>query len=85
MSVTTIKLDSDLRDRLNTEARRRGVSAGSFVEELFAAWLREQRFAAMRTAMAATPVDLSHSYDVEVELFDTTVADGLVPDLRTVR
>ncbi len=51
MSVTTIKLDSDLRDRLNTEARRRGVSAGSFVEELF----------------------------------DATSADGLAPDLRTVR
>ncbi len=85
MSVTTIKLDSDLRDRLNAEARRRGVSAGTFVEELFAGWLRAERFAAMRTAMAATPLDLSHSYDIEVELFDATSADGLTPDLHTAR
>ncbi len=85
MSVTTIKLTTDLRDRLNTEARKRGVSAGSFVEELLDAWVREQRFAAMRTAMAATPIDLAHSYAVEAEMFDATSADGLVPDLRPVR
>jgi hypothetical protein len=57
VTATTIKLETGLRDRLNAEARRRGVPVGSFVEELFALWLREQRFADLRSALASHPRD----------------------------
>lgn len=58
MTATTIKIDSELRDQLNAEARARGVPVGSVVEQLWQAWQREQRFAAIRAAMAsASPAD----------------------------
>lgn len=72
--MTTIKVDSDLRDRLNAEARRRGTTAGSFVEQLLEAWLREQRFAAIREALAhggATD---------DGQAFDRALLDGLPSD-----
>jgi hypothetical protein len=77
MTMTTIKVDADLRDRLNAEARRRGETAGSFVEVLFELWLREQRFADVRRAMATTPgADLA-TYRAEAAELDVLVADGL--------
>ena len=58
MTATTIKIDPALRDQLNAEARARGVTVGSVVEQLWQAWQREQRFAAIRAAMAsATEAD----------------------------
>ena len=75
--MTTIKVDSGVRDRLNTEARKRGVTAGSFVEELLDAWARDQRFAAIRGAMAHTPRDLVDSYRAELSPLDTLTDDGL--------
>ena len=74
--MTTIKVDSAVRDRLNTEARKRGLTAGSFVEELLDAWAREQRFAAIREAMAQTPPDLVDSYRAELSALDTLTDDG---------
>lgn len=70
MTATTIKVDSRLRDALNAEARKRGQTAGSFLEHLLEMWLREQRFAAMREALAAaSAVDLD-SYAAETADFD---------------
>lgn len=57
MTATTIKVDSTLRDRLNTEASRTGEPVGSFVEHLLELWLREQRFAQLREALAQHPRD----------------------------
>ena len=77
MTMTTIKVDADLRDRLNVEARRRGETAGSFVEQLLELWLREQRFADVRRAMATTAgADLA-SYRAEAAELDVLAADGL--------
>jgi predicted transcriptional regulator len=76
--MTTIKLDADLRNRLDAEARSRGVTAGSFVEELFELWQREQRFAAIRRAMAAASADELASYQAEVAELDTLTDD--LPD-----
>ena len=75
--MTTIKVDSEVRDRLNAEARKRGLTAGSFVEELLDAWAREQRFAAIREAMAQTPRNLIGSYRAELSALDTLTDDGL--------
>ena len=77
VTMTTIKLDSTLRDRLNTEARRRGQTAGTFVEDLFAIWLREQRFAEIRRTMAgASDADIE-SYRVETAALDALAGEGL--------
>jgi len=77
VTMTTIKLDSTLRDRLNTEARRRGQTAGTFVEDLFAIWLREQRFAEIRRAMAgASDADIE-SYRVETAALGALAGEGL--------
>lgn len=73
MAATTIKIDSALRDRLNAAARERGVTTGSFVEELFEDWLREQRFAALREERARTPPDAAYAADAAE--WDVTLAD----------
>lgn len=81
MTSTTIKIESSVRDRLNAAARDRGLTAGSFVEELLELYLREQRFSAIREAMAARPaIDLVYSGDVAE--WDATSEDGLAPEAR---
>ena len=77
MTATTIKISPELRDQLNAEARRRGTTAGSVVEALWEAWLREQRFAAIRQAMATAGPDDLASYAEETEDFDALAGDGL--------
>jgi len=80
VTMTTIKLDSTLRDRLNTEARRRGQTAGGFVEDLFAAWMREQRFAEIRRTMASASDADIESYRAETAAFDALAGEGLDDD-----
>ena len=80
MTMTTIKIDAELRDRINGAAREQGVTAGSFVELLFERWLRDQRFAAMREAMARTSDDLAESYRRETAAWDAVSADGLASE-----
>ncbi len=76
MTMTTIKLDSELRDRLNVLARGRGTTPGSLVEELLESWLREQHFAEVRDAMARTaPHDLASWRDETAE-WESTADDG---------
>jgi predicted transcriptional regulator len=76
MAATTIKIDPELRDRINDAARERGLTAGSFVESLFEGWLREQRFAAIREAVGRTSVDLVDSWYAESAEYEATLADG---------
>ena len=78
--MTTIKLDSGLRDRLNAEARRRGQAAGNFVEDLFELWLREQRFAEIRRSMASASKEEVESYAQETAQWDALAGDGLNQD-----
>lgn len=82
MAVTTIKLESELRDALNAEARRQGTTAGSVVQQLWDAWLREQRFAAIREAMATTGAAGLDDYAEESAAFDVTSSDGLTEAQR---
>lgn len=77
MAVTTIKIDTELRDALNAEARRQGTTAGSVVQQLWENWLREQRFVAIREAMATTGEDELADYARESAEFDVTSSDGL--------
>jgi hypothetical protein len=77
MTTTTITFDSILWDRLNTQARLRGQTAGRFVEDLLDAWLREQRFAQIRRAMAETPRVALEAYRDETAGLDALAGDGL--------
>ena len=52
MASTTIKVPSELRDRLNTEARRTGGTVADVIESLFAESNRVERFRQMRMARA---------------------------------
>ncbi len=70
MTMTTIKVDSDLRDSLNAAARTRGLTTGALVQELFDHWRRDQRFAALREAMARTSPDQMSGYLAEVDAWD---------------
>lgn len=69
MPSTTIELDSQVRDALDAEVRRRGLTAGGLVEELLAAALRERGLAALRQAIAATPAAERAAYDAETDAF----------------
>ena len=76
MTATTIKVSSELRDRLNEAARDEGLTAGSFVERLLEGYLREQRFARLRESMAAMDESAWASYRAESAGWDVTLADG---------
>ncbi|WP_206715130.1 ribbon-helix-helix protein, CopG family [Cellulosimicrobium arenosum] len=77
MTMTTIKVDAALRDRLNARARERGVPVGSFVEEALEAWLREQRFDRLRSEVAATTREASAAAEAEDAAWDALAGDGL--------
>lgn len=70
MAATTIKLDSRVRDEINAEARKRGETAGSFLEHLLETWQRGQRFAAMREALATASAEDLESYAAETAEFE---------------
>ena len=56
MTATTIKVSTDLRDRLNDEAKRSGMTAAQVIEQLLAERARAARFRAIREARdAMTP------------------------------
>ncbi|MGK2853571.1 MAG: hypothetical protein ACSLE3_05590 [Microbacteriaceae bacterium] len=52
MPATTIKVSSDLRDRLNDEARRSGVPVAAVIEGLLAERDRLERFRRLRAERA---------------------------------
>ncbi len=56
MTATTIKVSTQLRDQLNAEARRSGMTAAQVIEQLLAERARANRFRAIRDARdAMTP------------------------------
>lgn len=50
MSMTTIKVPTQLRDRINREARERGLSAAGLIESLLDAYDRRRRMQAFGRA-----------------------------------
>ena len=55
-TATTIKVSTELRDRLNVEAKRSGMTAAQVIEQLLAERARANRFRAIReTRDAMTP------------------------------
>lgn len=60
MTLTTIKVESQLRDVLKRQAQLHGRTLGEHLEALAAAEERRARFDAMRTAMQQQPPDASY-------------------------
>lgn len=48
--VTTIKVPAELRDRINREARERGITAAGFIEGLLDGYERRRRMEAFGRA-----------------------------------
>lgn len=73
MSMTTIKVSSDLRDRINRGAGERGLSAAGLIENLLDAYERRQRMEAFGRAFRGADQD----YWDEFRAWDVTLDDGL--------
>lgn len=72
MTVTTIKVSTETRDRLKQQAAAAGMSLGSYVSLLSRAAAREERLAALGAAMAGTsPADRA-AFAAESEAWEAT-------------
>ena len=77
MTATTIKVSTELRDRLNAVAEEQGLTAGSMVERLLEDWLwRQQVELAIRQMRSMTPEEKAE-YMAEFEAMDDSLSDGL--------
>jgi predicted transcriptional regulator len=77
MAATTIKVSTELRDRLNAVASEQGLTAGSMVERLLEDWLwRQQVELAKRQMRSMTPEEKAE-YMAEFEAMDPSLSDGL--------
>lgn len=65
MTATTIKVSSDLRDRLKESAAAHGRTLGEHLEALLAEEARRERFARLREQVAARPADERYATDLE--------------------
>lgn len=72
MTTTTIKVPAELRDRINRDARERGVTAAGFIEGLLDAYERRQRMEAFGRAFKGA----DESYWDEFRAWDVTLGDG---------
>lgn len=57
MGMTTIKVPSELRDRINHEARERGLPAAGLIENLLDAYERRRRMEAFGRAFRAADAE----------------------------
>lgn len=77
MATTTIKVTSELRDRLRAEANRDGQTLGELLEELLAERARARRFERLRDAIVATRGDDRRTWEDETAAWDELASDGL--------
>lgn len=80
MAVTTIKVETTLRDRINLIARQQGVSVSRAIEGMVADRERAERFRQLREDMAGLSKSERDEYLAEVDIWDTALRDGLKPD-----
>lgn len=67
MTTTTIKLRSDVRDRLKAQANAANRTLGEHVAHLADLADRETRLASLRAAIGRTPEALLESYRAETD------------------
>jgi hypothetical protein len=73
VTMTTIKVPSELRDRINREARERGLTASGLIEALLDADERRKRMAGFGRSFHGA----DESYWGEFREWDAALADGL--------
>ncbi|GAA3679418.1 toxin-antitoxin system protein [Yimella sp. RIT 621] len=69
---TTIKVSAELRDRINRDARERGVTAAGLIEGLLDGYERRQRMEAFGRAVRGADA----SYWDDFRSWDVTLPDG---------
>lgn len=69
--TTTVKISTELRDRLKQQAAAAHRTLGEQVEYLVSLSERQQRFADLKNEIAQTPADLMQSYRDEVAQWET--------------
>jgi hypothetical protein len=67
---TTIKVSSDLRDRLKVQAGAHDLTLGEYLSKLATIGERQMRREAMHAAVSATAPELLESYREETEFWD---------------
>lgn len=72
MASTTIKVPVELRDRINRDARKRGVTAAALIERLLDAYEQRQRMEDFGRAVRAADA----TYWDEFRAWDVTLDDG---------
>jgi len=72
MTSSTIKVPVELRDRINRDAKERGVSAASLIEGLLDGYERRRRLEAFGHAVRGADQD----YWDEFRAWDVTLRDG---------
>ena len=72
MATTTIKVPVELRDRINRDARERGVSAARLIEGLLDAYERRQRMEAFGRAFRQA----DQGYWDDFRSWDVSLDDG---------
>lgn len=77
MAVTTIKVETTLRDRLNLIARQQGVSVSRAIEGMVAERERTERFQRLREDMAGLSASERDDYLAESREWDSALMDGL--------
>ena len=75
--MTTIKVSTDVRDRLNEVAAEYGMTAGSMVEKVLDEWLWQQKVETAVRQMASMTAEERAEYMAELAEWDHTLADGL--------
>jgi len=74
---TTIKVDRDLRDRLNAAAREQRMTPSQLIGILLGEYERQRWVEAAVAEMRAAPKEVWDEYRREVESMDDSLMDGL--------
>ena len=77
---TTIKVDRDLRDRLNAAAREQRMTPSQLIGILLGEYERQRWVGAAVAEMNAAPPDVWDAYLREVDALDGAVRDGLAEE-----
>lgn len=75
MTMTTIKVSPEVRDRLKAQAARAHRTLGDHLAHLADLEERQARFGSLRAAIASTSEDVMESYRAEVAAWDALDRD----------
>lgn len=77
MAATTIKVSTEVRDRLNALAAEEGLTAGSLVEKLMEEYLWRIKVETAKRQMRSASPEVWAEYMAEFHTMEGSTADGL--------